>query len=144
MQTPTNGADPNTPWSQTDISLTPPSSAEKTLELSPIFVPRPRIGRATKHNTIVYQSSEYLERYQPLVAEPVAFSKYVPKDPSPILDKIRRQRCGRRSSEEKWDEQTAEDRSRSSSLSSATDIEGKGASKRSDLHKELMDLFRND
>jgi hypothetical protein len=74
----------------------------------------------------------------------VAFSKYIPKDPSPILDKIRRERGGRRSSEEKWDEQTAEDQSRSSSLSSAMAIEGKGAPKRSDLHKELMDLFRND
>jgi len=87
------------------------------------------------------QSREYLERYQPVVTGQTNFSKYVPKNPEPILEKIRRRK--RVKIQEDGDCKTDTEAGDSKGKGRAVGRAG-GADARSNLHQELNKLFGGD
>jgi hypothetical protein len=98
------------------------------------------LSALTRPSPFVTNSSEYLERYQPQTSD-TKVQKYVAKQPEPILDKIKRQRVGRKSFGEVAEE-TVEKRSNSDrSVKLGPDEEYGLDPRREDLKKELRNLF---
>ena len=88
---------------------------------------------------LLVQSSEYLERYQPRAAG-TTYQKYVAKDPEPIIEKIKRQRIGRKSRGE-IAEEAVKTRSNSNKRIKLGNEEHGLDPTREDLKKELRNLF---
>lgn len=85
------------------------------------------------------QSSEYLERYQPKSAE-TKYERYVAKEREPVIERIRRQRVGKRSLGE-IAAQTVERRSKGDKKMKLENEEYGLVQRREDLKKELRTLF---
>jgi hypothetical protein len=82
----------------------------------------------------VVQSSEYLERYQPKSAES-KYKRYVAKEREPVLERIKKQRVGKREAREEMDNDEKRIK---------LNEEFGQDSKREDLNRELRNLFCGD
>lgn len=134
------------------ISPKPPLSTQSTANLLPELLTWSRRLESPIGSPRAFSySSEYLERYQPVAVRGSWYQRYVPKEPEPILDKIRRQRGERGSQrlergigvEKKQDrpgERIGESRTEAV-LESHVERVGRIEDPRSNLHRELRNLF---
>jgi hypothetical protein len=129
------------------VPPTPPRSLKMGTEASPEFIKRTQSD--FRLPTTFSHSSEYLDRYRPDVAEKSWYTKYVPKEPKPILEKIRRQRNAQRKLDPKTADNASQDhdvddnKTRDGSDRQSERLRG-GVDSRSKLHQELRNLFCED
>lgn len=113
--------------------LSPDSSPETPSNASYVSLP------SDSSSPFVVQSSEYLERYQPKSAE-TKYVRYVAKEREPVIERIKRQRVGKRSVGEVAEERAEKRMNGAKSVKLGNEEYGLDP-RREDLKKELRNLF---
>lgn len=137
------------------ISRNPPISTQTPTDPLPeIAAWTQRLESPIRPLRAFLHSSEYLERYQPVAVRGSWYQRYVPKAPEPILEKIRKQR-GERGSKKRLEHEIGAETKQDGTgeriggsvreAGSESHIEGfGGVDPRSNLHRELRNLFCED
>ncbi|KAE8451250.1 hypothetical protein EG329_004414 [Mollisiaceae sp. DMI_Dod_QoI] len=114
-------------------------STKTTEETSPRQLPSPPVF--DHPFPLPSQSSEYLERYRPKIAN-THYTKYIAKEPEPILNKLKRQRVGNQNLDQITEERSMKRHGGEREKNLRLESEEYGLDlRRKDLNQELRNLF---